>query len=107
MTDEMAAVYLRILELALLRIRALAGMGRSAECGIEVNHVHNLPSVLLSTDPRKEQYYWDVERPAYMQQTPPDARTGFEDLWDELAGLRGGAPAGGGGEGATGEDEST
>ena len=50
------------------RVRALAWQGQAELCGVESDHIHNLPDLLADYTPEKLHYYWNVERPEYIRQ---------------------------------------
>jgi hypothetical protein len=79
---EMASILLRLIGVGILRIRAYShDPGR---CAAEADHIHDLPDLVLSDSPRKLSYYWDVERPSFIEQaTTADRATGFEPIWVE------------------------
>lgn len=82
--SEVADILLAILTMGLMRVRALAWDGRSALCAIEADHIHNLPELLRNYSQELLLYYWDVERPSYVQQVPEDHLAGWEPLWEKL-----------------------
>ena len=81
---EIADIVLSILQTGLLRIRALAWNGQADRCGIETDHIHNLPDLLADYSPEKLSYYWNVERPEYIRQIAGDQLKGWERLWQRL-----------------------
>jgi hypothetical protein len=56
-----------ILSLGLLRIRSAAWAGDAARCAWEADHLHNLPGLLTQYSPERLTYYWQVERPGFLQ----------------------------------------
>ena len=76
-----------LLRIGLLRIRALAGEGHSKACFIEADHLHNLPELIKTLQPELLQNYWNVERPAFIQQTQNAEE--FEPYWQKLAKILG------------------
>ncbi len=81
--DEIAEVILSILQNGLLRVRALAWQGQADLCGVESDHIHNLPDLLADYKPEKLHYYWNVERPEYIRHVG-DQLDGWEELWQQL-----------------------
>jgi hypothetical protein len=81
---EIAQVVLEILYRGLLRIRAFAGAKEAKKCFIESDHLHNLPSLLADYRPEKLRYYWEVERPSFIQQVPENERRDLMPLWIRL-----------------------
>lgn len=84
MIETRKDIYIRILDRSTRNIRFLANRERSAECVLEVEHIHNLPKGILRDDVRDESYYWEVERVSYRRQADPSMASKFDDLWDEL-----------------------
>src|SRR3954467_11677357 len=81
---EVSRIVLAMLQTGLLRIRSLAWSGEADRCAAEADHLHNLPSLLAGYSEELLYYYWDVERPAYMDQVPPDQLAQWEPHWQEL-----------------------
>jgi hypothetical protein len=79
-----AAVVLELMETGLLRIRSLGWSGQADRCAIEADHIHNLPGLLIDYSRERLSDYWEVERTAYLTQTPESQRTGWEPLWQRL-----------------------
>lgn len=84
-----AKVILDILTRGLLAIRSYGWAGEAAKAASEADHLHNLPDLLRDYKWDKLEYYWDIERPCYINRAAPDDRRGFhfDDLWQELAEL--------------------
>ena len=74
-----------ILCTGLLRIRALGWSQNAARCAVEADHLHNLPALLADYKPELLEFYWRVERAAFIRQSSLDDVTGFEPLWNALA----------------------
>jgi hypothetical protein len=68
-----------------LRIRALGWSEMSARCAVEADHLHNLPALLADYEPKLLEFYWRVERVAFIKQSSPEEAAGFEPLWIALA----------------------
>lgn len=67
-----------ILTTALLRIRSFGTSGLAQNCAIEADHVHNLPQLLREYNPALLLYYWNVERPSFVERISQ-----FENIDDE------------------------
>lgn len=80
---EIAEILLEILQLGLLRIRALGWSGNGAGCASEADHLHNLPALLRNYSPEQLRYYWEVERPAYSSRGDGDPAA-FAAAWERL-----------------------
>lgn len=85
--NDIAVVLLRIINTALLRIRRLAQDGMSERCEIEADHVHNLPSLLEQYSDELLVFYWNVERPEFISQSPENSQGQFSIEWDTLSQL--------------------
>jgi len=81
---EIAELILPILQNGLLRVRALAWQGQAELCGVECDHIHNLPDLLADYTPEKLHYYWNVERPEYIRHVGGHL-DGWEQLWQRLS----------------------
>jgi hypothetical protein len=81
---DIATVVSDILQKGLLRIRAAGWAADAARCAIEADHVHNLPMLLRSYSPDRLRYYWEVERPTFIEQSGDVDLGEFQELWDEL-----------------------
>jgi hypothetical protein len=84
---DVARVVLQILQVAILRIRAGGWAGDGSRGAAEADHVHNLPSLLLDYSDELLRFYWQVERPAFIERCRPADLAGYEPLWTELAEL--------------------
>jgi hypothetical protein len=82
---EIADTLLSILQTGVLRIRSLAWDGMAEQCGIESEHIHNLPDLIAFFSQEKLDYYWNVERPEYMKHVPRDRLEELEPLWQKLS----------------------
>ena len=81
---EIAEIIAEIIQTGLLRIRSLGWSGDAGRCAIEADHIHNLPGLLTNYSPDLLKYYWEVERPSYLGQTPSDVAC-YERLWSRLS----------------------
>jgi hypothetical protein len=77
-----ASILLMLTSLGILRIRAYSN--DPIRCVIEADHIHNLPELVRNYSQSLLTYYWDVERPAFIERTSATDRAAFEPLWDEL-----------------------
>lgn len=67
-SDEIAHIVLQIVRDGILSAR-FAGWGdRARLSALEADHVHNLLNLLREYAPEKLEYYWNIERPAYMKE---------------------------------------
>ncbi len=77
-------IYLRIIRTGTLNGRLQAYRGNSNECVFELDHIHNLPDLLINENADKEKYYWQVERPLYQQRADQTFAATFQEIWIEL-----------------------
>jgi hypothetical protein len=83
-STELAEILIEILTTGLLRIRALGWSGEAKRCAIESDHIHNVPDLLAHYSPERFDYYWNVERSSYINQTPVSELAVWEPLWRQL-----------------------
>jgi hypothetical protein len=57
-----------ILARGLTSIRYNGAMGRARYCGIEADHLHNLPQILFNLREPLVDYYYRIERPIYLRE---------------------------------------
>ena len=83
---EIARILLQILHDGIIRTRVRGWKNDAKGAALEANHVHNLPSLLLNFSEDKLEYYWEAERPSYIEshQRLGNSFTGFEELWKQL-----------------------
>ncbi|HEY2589888.1 MAG TPA: hypothetical protein VGI81_29355, partial [Tepidisphaeraceae bacterium] len=83
-------LYLRILNLGLLRIRGAAYDGGHQHCEIEADHLHNIPSYIAGGDAAHHLYYLAKEIPYYLDRIDRtvaanvDLLRWYAPLWREL-----------------------
>ena len=81
--DARYNIYCQILRYGILNIRTYADDPK--RCFAEADHIHNLPTLLQNfEDKGLHNYYWDVERPAFIRAAKPEWTKLFQPLWDEL-----------------------
>jgi hypothetical protein len=83
--SEIAHVVNSAIRTGLLRIRSLAWQGEAERCGVEADHIHNLPDLLADYSEEKLAYYWNVERPSYMGRVPKADLLAWEPLWQRMS----------------------
>jgi hypothetical protein len=84
-TTRIWQVLLEILNVGLLRVRSAAFAGRSDECALEADHLHNIPAVLQSKRLDLLRYYLTTERPSFEMRASHVEQ--FLPLWAELGQL--------------------
>jgi hypothetical protein len=81
-STEIATILLKLLSLGILRIRAYSN--NPIRCVIEADHIHNLPELVRNFSQSSLLYYWDVERPSFIEQVGESDCLAFETLWNDL-----------------------
>ena len=76
-------IYCDILNCGLLHIRNHTD--DHTRSFIEADHLHNIPDILRNIENEElHQFYWDVTRPSFIQQSKSGWLDRFEELWQEL-----------------------
>lgn len=83
---DIAEVIAEILQMGLLRIRAMGWEGDSTGAALEADHLHNLPRLLSDYSPELLRYYWEAEKPAYCNRGDGNAGA-FAPAWERLHNL--------------------
>jgi hypothetical protein len=83
--SEVADILREILTTGLHRIRALAWSGDAKRCGIEADHIPNLPHLVAHGGREELADYWAVERASSINQTDAKPLAVWEPLWRRLA----------------------
>jgi hypothetical protein len=81
--DEIKRILLEILRVGLLRIRAYGNSGLAEACSVEADHLHNLPVLIQSLSRDQLLFYYNVERPAFLNATTSNVDE-FKQRWDQL-----------------------
>jgi hypothetical protein len=84
--NEIRRILLDILRIGLLRIRAYGNSGLAEACNVEADHLHNLPVLIQTLRWEELLYYYNVERPAFLNVAPSNVDE-FQLLWDQLGRL--------------------
>jgi hypothetical protein len=79
---EIETILLKLTSLGILRIRACSQDPK--RCFIEADHIHNLPELVRNFSHSLLLYYWNVERPCFIEQIEEIDREAFDPLWNEL-----------------------
>lgn len=92
--NERDAVYLHILRFGLARLRDAAVCGNLEYCAVEAEHLHNVPSLVGEPNEHRHDYYFDKERPYYLEcvdRSVPDIEftlARYAELWQRLSEMR-------------------
>ncbi len=93
--SERDQIYIRILEHGLLRLRDASLLRMVEYCAIEAEHLHNLPSLIGEANERRHEYYFEKERPCYLERVDrfvpglDFTLRRYEECWQELRELVG------------------
>ena len=93
MTDR-DEIYVQILHLGLLALRNAAQSGKISHCGIEADHLQNIPSLIGETNEHRHVHYLNTERVVYLEhadRSVPEigfVLSRYAGLWKELEALR-------------------
>jgi hypothetical protein len=79
---EIQEILLEILARGLLRIRAFAWAGRSQDCALEADHLHNLPGLVSQVERRELFSYYELARPEFLKRATK--ATEFEPYWQRI-----------------------
>jgi hypothetical protein len=82
--EDVRAPLLYIIETGLLVIRRHADLNDSERCGVEANHLHNLPSLVENCSPERLKYYLEVEVPQYIRETNDAIPGKVREAWNAL-----------------------
>lgn len=84
--NEIRRILLDILRVGLLRIRAYGNSGVAEACSLEADHLHNLPVLIQSLRWEELLYYYNVERPGFLNVATSNVDE-FKLLWEQLGKL--------------------
>jgi hypothetical protein len=82
--EEVAEILCDILATGLVRIRAAALSGDAERCQIESDHLHNLPRLLSDYTDEALAYYWEAERPSFVDRSAGASTEDFDGPWGRL-----------------------
>ena len=90
--DELNALYRRLLQFGLLSLRQAIYAGNLDWAKLEVEMLHNLPTLIGEANTERHRCYWFIERDIYVQRilalagSEPASRmrTYYEPIWDEM-----------------------
>lgn len=80
--DAIAEVLIAILRTAILQIRMAGWSNDPDRCAKLADHVHNIPALLLDYSPDRLRFYWECERPAFIDDADESMTFRFEDEWE-------------------------
>jgi hypothetical protein len=87
-------IYIQILNFGLIALRNAAYRGEVSYWLIESDHLHNVPSLIGEPNEKRHDYYFDTERPNYLEHVERcETDTSFAiarytELWKQLEQLR-------------------
>jgi hypothetical protein len=88
--SERDQIYIQILGHGLQRLRDSALLGMIEYCAIEAEHLHNLPSLIGESNERRHEYYFEKERPFYLERVDRSVPgieftlRRYEECWQKL-----------------------
>jgi hypothetical protein len=83
-SPAISEVILEIILTGILRIRAAGWDNQPELCAQEADHIHNLPTLVQDFRPELLDYYWNVERSAYIAGSSSTSLKVWEPLWERL-----------------------
>lgn len=86
--DDINRHLLKILKIDILNIRYLIAKEKYGFCGIEANHIHNIPALLEDYSPELLSFYLDVEVQEYMREMKGNVSSEFKVSLNSLQKLR-------------------
>jgi hypothetical protein len=82
--EPIAEPVLAIIRHSLLQARMAGWEGDAELCAVLMDHIHNLPDLLSDYSEERLAYYWDTERPVFVDRVPADVSNPYLPLWDDL-----------------------
>jgi hypothetical protein len=80
----LADLLLTVIQIGVLRIRAAGWNNDAACCAAEADHIHNLVALLRDYSDDLLQFYWNVERVAFLDQIKAGNAADFEPIWSQI-----------------------
>ena len=93
--SELDTLYRKLLHLGFIVLRQAVESGNSDWLNVELEMLHNVPSLIGEENPHRHQYYWTSERVAYIDwithsgqaEAISRMRTYYEPIWNEMESL--------------------
>jgi hypothetical protein len=85
--SRIAPIVLELVQTGLTKARLWGLSNEPGRCVLELEHIHNLPTLLSDYSVRRLNDYWDGDRLAYLRHFARTDATGFEDTWETLGWL--------------------
>lgn len=82
--DDIQTQLLTILEIGIVNIRSHCWAQRYHLCGVEADHVHNIPDLVENFSADKLAYYLEVEVAQYLREMGGNVRDDLRAPWDAL-----------------------
>ena len=89
--DALNALYARLLQVGFIVLRQAVWSSDAQWAQMEVQHLHNIPSLINETNIERHRYFWFQERERYIEWAnqkggEPQSRmlTYYEPLWREM-----------------------
>lgn len=92
MKDQLAPLYLRMLELGFIVLKEAARSEKSEWVNVELELLHNIPSLVCESNVKRHLYFWEEERGYYLEKMDKlgiaEARsrcaTYYEPIWEQM-----------------------
>ena len=65
--DMLQKLYIKLLHYGLIEIKTASGLDQKEWLKAEINFLHNIPSLLNETNIQRHRYFWEQERPYYLE----------------------------------------
>lgn len=93
--DDLDRLYTRLLQVGLLVLDQALEARDTEWARAEIQHLHNIPSLVGEDNAERQSYYWNEERAQYLdwinshgsELARSRMRTYYEPIWDEMAPL--------------------
>jgi len=90
--DDLDRLYVRLLQVGLLVLDQALEAGDTEWARIEIQHLHNVPSLVDEESAERHSYFWNDERAQYLDWLNTQGselarsrmRTYYEPIWDEM-----------------------
>jgi len=90
--SELDRIYLHLLQVGFVVLKEAIASGDSSWVSAEVEMLHNIPSLVGEHNEQRDRYYWNEERPHYIDwmtnhgsaEARSRMRTYYEPFWNEM-----------------------
>jgi hypothetical protein len=85
MTKDRIDLYCDLLRKGLVDIRAMTNVGDTKLISHMADHLHNIPNIIKTQSDGAENYYWDIDRPQFIANMPPERLGEYEKIWSKMS----------------------